>query len=55
MTNRDLHPIQFPVPSLPPSGIDPIAQLEDEHYRRGRPVTSTSDETPDTDDTEHDP
>lgn len=36
---RKRRTIKLPVPSLPPSGIDPLAQLEDEHYRRGRPVT----------------
>jgi transposase InsO family protein len=54
-SGRKRRRIQFPVPTLPPSGIDPIAQLEDEHYRRGRPVTSTPDYLPDTDDTEYDP
>ncbi len=38
-SGRHRRRIQFPVPSLPPSGIDPIAQLEAEHYRRGRRVT----------------
>lgn len=52
---RQRRRIQLPVPSLPSSGIDPLAQLEDEHYRRGRPVTSTSEETPNPDDLENDP
>lgn len=46
--------IQLTVPSLPPSGIDPLAQLEEEHYRRGRPVTTTCNQPPIPDDPEHD-
>ena len=47
--------IRLPVPSLPPSGIDPLAQLEDEHYRRGRPVASASNKTQDPDDKDNHP
>lgn len=36
---RKRRTIKLPVPSLPPSGIEPLAQMEDEHCRRGRPVT----------------
>ena len=52
---RQRRRIRFPVPSLPPSGIDPLAQLEDEHYRCGRPVTSATDKTQDPNDPENDP
>lgn len=31
--------IRLPVPKLEPTGLDPLGQLEDEHYQRGRPVS----------------
>jgi transposase InsO family protein len=30
--------ISLPIPKLPPSNIDPLAQIEAEHYQLGRPV-----------------
>jgi transposase InsO family protein len=53
-SGRKRRRIQFPVPSLPPSGIDPIAQLEAEHYRRGRLVASTAHDPTDPHHTEDD-
>lgn len=40
--HRKRRTIRLPVPALRPSGIDPLAQLEDEHYRRGRPISTVS-------------
>lgn len=31
--------IRLPVPTLTPTGLDPLAQLEAEHYEHGRPVS----------------
>ncbi len=57
-SGRDRRLIRFPVAPREPSGLDPLAQLEDEHYRRGRPVPAPKSDPPqpgDPQETEHDP
>jgi hypothetical protein len=38
MTRRRRRLTGDPVPDATPSGLDPLALIEDEHYRRTRPA-----------------
>jgi hypothetical protein len=40
---RQRRRIRLPVPSLAPSGLDPLSLIEAEHYQRGRPVAPAHD------------
>lgn len=35
--------IRLPIPKLAPTGLDPLALIEAQHYQRGRPVPSDAD------------